>query len=221
MVGAEALMRWRTADGAAVSPSQFIPIAEESGLIVELGRWALRQACLECVRWEGEASVAVNVSPVQFALADVFADVWLALEASGLPPHRLEIEITEGCFVHRDSDVAQTLERLRALGVTIAIDDFGTGYSSLQYLGRLPFDTIKIDQSFIRELATDARAAETVRAISSLARTHGKLIVAEGVETEAQANWLAGIGCEFVQGYFYARSRDAATLRMDLARQAA
>ena len=111
--------------------------------------------------------------------------------------------------------------RLRALGVSIAIDDFGTGYSSLQYLGRLPFDTIKIDQSFIRELATDARAAETVRAISSLARTHGKLIVAEGVETEAQANWLAGIGCEFVQGYFYARSRDAATLRMDLARQAA
>lgn len=221
MVGAEALMRWRAADGAAVSPSQFIPIAEESGLIAELGRWALRQACQECARWQGEASVAVNVSPVQFAISDVFADVRQALEAAGLPPRRLEIEITEGCFVHRESGVAQTLERLRALGVTVAIDDFGTGYSSLQYLGRLPFDTIKIDQSFIQDLDRDPRAAETVRAIAALARTHGKPLVAEGVETPAQAQWLAGIGCEFVQGYYYARSRDAATLRSDFARQAA
>ena len=218
IAGAEALMRWRTSDGKSVSPATFIPVAEESGLIVELGRWALERACAECAAWPRMARVAVNVSPVQFALADVVADVERALSRSGLPPRQLEIEITESAFVDRESSVAATLERLRALGVSIAIDDFGTGYSSLHYLGRLPVDTIKIDQSFVRELNSDPKTEATVRAICTLARAHGKILVAEGVETEAQARWLEAIGCEFAQGYLFGRPREGAFMRMEFSR---
>jgi len=215
-IGAEALMRWRTPDGSPVPPAKFIPIAEESGLIAELGRWALHRACAEARNWPAATIVAVNVSPVQFALSDVFEEVRLALEASGLPPNRLEIEITESIFVERESAISVTLEKLRALGVSVALDDFGTGYSSLHYLGRLPIDTIKIDQSFIRRLLLDPQAAATVQAIVTLARAHGKKLVAEGVEDIEQARFLLALGCEYGQGYYYGRPEDAARFRAAL-----
>ena len=151
--------------------------------------------------------VAVNVSPVQFSLSDVFADVQRALARSGLPAGRLEIEITESAFADPESGVSSTLQKLRNLGVSVAIDDFGTGYSSLHYFGRLPFDTVKIDQSFVRRLNIDPSAAATVRAIASLAHAHGKHLVAEGVEDAEQAGLLNLIGCESVQGYLYGPTR--------------
>lgn len=212
-IGAEALMRWRLADGSPVSPAKFVPVAEESGLIVELGRWALHRACAEAKGWPDETTVAVNVSPIQFALSDVFEEVKMALWLSGLPARRLEIEITESIFVDRESAISLTLDKLRALGVSIALDDFGTGYSSLHYLGRLPIDTIKIDQSFIRRLLIDPPAAATVKAIVALAQAHGKHLVAEGIEEVEQAKALLELGCEFGQGYYYGRPQDAEVLR--------
>jgi diguanylate cyclase (GGDEF)-like protein len=209
IAGAEALMRWRKPDGAFVSPAVFVPVAEESGLIVELGRFALKQACREAARWPGDAVLAVNVSPVQFGLSDVHADVCRALAASGLSPRRLEIEITESAFAEGDSPISVALAKLRALGVRIALDDFGTGYSSLHYLGRLPIDTIKIDQSFVRAMRREASAAATVAAIVTLAKAHGKTLVAEGIETAEDGADLAAMGCEYGQGYYYARPMEA------------
>jgi EAL domain-containing protein (putative c-di-GMP-specific phosphodiesterase class I) len=210
-IGAEALMRWRRSSGENVSPAAFVPVAEESGLIVELGRFALRRACVEAAKWPQGSVVAVNVSPVQFGLSDVFADVQVALLAAKLPAERLEIEITESAFVDGDSSIASALEKLRALGVRIALDDFGTGYSSLHYLGRLPIDTIKIDQSFVRAMRREATAAATVAAVVALAKAHSKKLVAEGIETAADAAALAAMGCEYGQGYHFGRPQDAAT----------
>jgi diguanylate cyclase (GGDEF)-like protein len=208
-IGAEALMRWRRPSGESVSPAAFVPVAEESGLIVELGRFALRRACAEAALWPEGSVVAVNVSPVQFGLSDVFADVQVALLAAKLPAERLEIEITESAFVDGDCSIDEVLKKLRALGVRIALDDFGTGYSSLHYLGRLPIDTIKIDQSFVRAMRREATAAATVGAIVALAKAHDKKLVAEGIETAEDADALAAMGCEYGQGYYYARPVDA------------
>jgi EAL domain-containing protein (putative c-di-GMP-specific phosphodiesterase class I) len=194
-----------------VSPSIFVPVAEESGFIVEVGRFALRRACAEAVRWPYGCVAAVNVSPVQFGLSDVFADVAAALAASRLEPQRLEIEITESAFVDGGDAISTALTKLRALGVKIALDDFGTGYSSLQYLGRLPIDTIKIDQSFVRAMRREPSAAATVVAIIALAKAHGKCLVAEGIETAEDATRLAAMGCEFGQGYHFAKPLDAPT----------
>lgn len=213
LVGAEALMRWQDTAGTAISPSKFIPIAEESGLIVELGRWALIRGCQEAASWPDACRIAINVSPVQFALSDVVAEVTNALAVSGLPPQRLEIEITESLFVDSHSSVGESLERLRALGVTVALDDFGTGYSSLHYLARLPIDTIKIDQSFTRRLIIDPAADATVQAIVSLARAHRKHLVAEGIETLEQAELLRHFGCDVAQGYLYGRPESAKAFR--------
>ena len=211
IIGAEALMRWRKPDGENVSPAAFVPVAEESGLITELGRFALRRACAEAVNWPATSKVAVNVSPVQFGLSDVYADVVTALRLAGLPARRLEVEITESAFVDGASVVAEALEKLRALGVTIALDDFGTGYSSLHYLGRLPIDTIKIDQSFVRVMHREPSAAATVAAVVTLAKAHGKSLVAEGIETVEDAHLLKAMGCEYGQGYYFARPQDAAS----------
>jgi diguanylate cyclase (GGDEF)-like protein len=210
VIGAEALMRWRKDGGVFVPPSAFISVAEESGLIVDLGRHALRHACAEAARWPKTSVVAVNVSPVQFSLSDVFADVSDALAGAGLAPERLEIEITESAIVDGAAPVATALAKLRAIGVKIALDDFGTGYSSLHYLGRLPIDTIKIDQSFVRDMRGNRAAASTVRAIVALAKAHGKEIVAEGVETAEDAAELQAMGCEFGQGHFFGKAIDAA-----------
>jgi len=221
VIGAEALMRWRRADGACVPPSAFIPVAEESGLIVELGRVALHGACAEAARWPDENVVAVNVSPVQFGLSDVFADVTDALRASGLSPERLELEITESAFVEGDNAIPATLAKLRGLGVKIALDDFGTGYSSLHYLGRLPIDTIKIDQSFVRAMRREPTAAAVVGAIVAIAKAHGKRLVAEGIETAGDAARLAAMGCEYGQGYHFGRPADGPTFRAAISARAA
>jgi len=203
LVGAEALIRWSHPTLGPVSPARFIPAAEETGLIVELGRWALRTACLAATHWPKDVKVAVNVSPVQFELSDVVADVAEALEFSGIDPARLEVEITEGIFVRNFAEVADRLKRLRALGIGVALDDFGTGYSSLNYLAELPVDKIKIDQSFVRRLPADTEAAAIIRAVIMLAESLGKRVIAEGIETADQA-WMLNIGgCTYGQGYYF------------------
>ena len=189
VTGAEALARWPHPSRGSISPIEFIPAAEETGLIVELGRWALHSACADAARWPERLRIAVNVSPIQFELSNVVADVVAALDATGLDPRRLEIEITEGTFVQNAEQVSQDLDALRGLGVRVALDDFGTGYSSLSYLGRLPIDKIKIDQSFVKRLPGDAEAAAIVNAVVLLGQSLGKAILAEGIETLDQA-WI-------------------------------
>ena len=205
LVGAEALLRWRHPTLGNVSPALFIPAAEETGLIVELGRWVLETACRQAAAWPAHVRMAVNVSPVQFELGDVVGDVERALAMSGLAPARLDVEITEGVFVDRGDRVSQALEALRGLGCGVAIDDFGTGYSSLSYLGRLPVDKLKIDQSFVRTLPDDAEGSAIVQAILTLSQSLGKTVVAEGIETDAQAEFLRRSHCAIGQGYLFSR----------------
>jgi diguanylate cyclase (GGDEF)-like protein len=205
VTGAEALARWQHASLGPISPLEFIPAAEETGLIVELGRWALHAACADAARWPEHLSVAVNISPVQFELSNVVADVAAALDSTGLDPRRLEVEITEGIFVTNAERVSQDLDALRGLGVRVALDDFGTGYSSLSYLGRLPIDKIKIDQSFVKRLPGDAEAAAIVNAVVLLSQTLGKAVLAEGLETVDQAWILKMMGCKAGQGFHLGR----------------
>ncbi|MBD0272471.1 MAG: EAL domain-containing protein, partial [Acetobacteraceae bacterium] len=209
--GVEALLRWRRADGGLVPPADFIPAAEETGLIAPIGDWVLRTACAEVARWPSDTlGIAVNLSPAQFRRGDLVGSVRAALAASGLPPGRLELEITESVLLEDDQATLDTLRRLRALGVRIAMDDFGTGYSSLGYLQRFPFDKIKIDRSFVREMTRDANCMAIVRAVVSLGATLGATITAEGVETAEQLALLRGIGCEEAQGYLLGRPKTGA-----------
>jgi diguanylate cyclase (GGDEF)-like protein/PAS domain S-box-containing protein len=212
VIGAEALCRWTDPVLGTVSPVDFIAAAEETGLIVELGAWVLEAACREAARWPEELGLAVNVSPLQFELSDVEQAVATALERTGLHPSRLDIEITEGVFVRNAAEVTATLETIRAMGVGIALDDFGTGYSSLGYLGRLPVDKIKIDQRFVRELPGDPESQAIVTAVLSLSRALGKSTVAEGIETQAQAELLRRAGCTRGQGYHFGRPMSSAAL---------
>jgi diguanylate cyclase (GGDEF)-like protein/PAS domain S-box-containing protein len=202
--GFEALLRWRHPERGMISPAEFIPVAEELGLIIEIGEWVLHAACMEACHWPEHVKVAVNVSPVQFGAPNLVATVQDALARSGLAPGRLEVEVTESTLL---ADGERTLATLRALhenGVRIALDDFGTGYSSLSYLRRFPFDKIKIDQSFVRDLEKpDGRAI--VRAIIGLGRALDMRITAEGVETEAQSQILRDEGCNELQGYLFSR----------------
>ena len=202
--GFEALMRWQHPLRGAVSPAEFIPVAEESGLIVALGTWALQEACREAARWPGDLRVAVNVSAVQFAQPGLEQSVVAALSSSGLPSHRLELEITESVLMGDADGAIATLHRLRALGVRIALDDFGTGYSSLSYLRRFPFDKIKIDRSFVREVAHPDTAA-IIRAIVGLGKQLGASITAEGVETNDQLEGVRREGCTEVQGFLFSK----------------
>ena len=203
-VGFEALLRWTAPERGSIPPVTFIPIAEETGLIVPIGAWVLREACREAAGWAGDLSVAVNVSPVQFQRPGLEQAVLGALAASGLPPHRLELEITESVLM-RDSEAAiACLHRLRAMGVRIALDDFGTGYSSLSYLRRFPFDKIKIDRSFICDL-DNADTAAIVRAIVGIGERLGATITAEGVETARQLEQVRREGCTETQGYLHSR----------------
>ncbi|HCS62596.1 MAG TPA: hypothetical protein DIW64_00070 [Cellvibrio sp.] len=199
----EALLRWDEPELGAISPLLFIPVAEESGLIVPLGRWVLASACKTAVQWLGGTVVSVNVSIHQILGGDLLADVNAALAVSGLAPERLEIEITESVFSHDIDLVCSVLEQIRALGVSLAIDDFGTGYSSLAYLRRLPVNIIKIDRSFIADLDHDAR--KLLLAIVGMARGLGFRIVVEGVETEQQRNLLVAMGVDYLQGYLISR----------------
>ncbi|MBN9560294.1 MAG: EAL domain-containing protein [Alphaproteobacteria bacterium] len=210
--GFEALLRWRHPVHGMVSPADFIPISEEIGLIVPLGDWVLKRACKEASVWPAHVKVAVNVSPAQFRTGHLVESVTEALAASGLPAARLELEITESVLLTNSAATLATLHALRALGVRISMDDFGTGYSSLSYLRSFPFDKIKIDQSFIRDLATTEDAEAIVRAIIGLGASLGMRTTAEGVETNEQLAWLRAEDCAEVQGYFFSPSVPAAEL---------
>ncbi len=203
--GCEALVRWRHPEMGLVSPDQFIGLAEETGMIVPIGEWVLQQACAAAAAWPDPLKVAVNVSAVQFRKDDLVCAVIAALRESGLPASRLELEITETVMLQDTEATLATLHQLRELGVQIAMDDFGTGYSSLSYLRRFPFDRIKIDQSFIRELAKQDDCSAIVRAVIALGRDLGMAITAEGVETRQQLEMLERAGCDEIQGYLFSR----------------
>ncbi|WP_439543730.1 putative bifunctional diguanylate cyclase/phosphodiesterase [Hyphomicrobium sp.] len=211
-VAAEALVRWLHPERGYVSPVEFIPIAEESGLITRLGDFVLRRACHDAMAWPEHMRVAVNISPVQFRGVDVCGMVHAALEASGLAPERLELEITESLFLDRSNVVLDTLDALRRLGTRIAMDDFGTGYSSLGYLCSFPFDKIKIDRSFVSGICGNVEKQAVVRAIVGLGDTLGKTITAEGIETDAELACLRHIGCEQGQGFLFSKARPQADM---------
>ncbi len=214
VTGFEALLRWRHPVRGLVSPVEFIPVAEEIGLIGEIGAWVLGEACRQAAAWPGEQSVAVNLSPAQFGVTDLVATVEAALSGSGLDPHRLELEITESVPLGDDSLAA--LHALQDRGIRIAMDDFGTGYSSLSYLRRFPFDKIKIDQSFVRELASRPDCIKIVRSITALGQSLGMTTTAEGVETAEQFAQLQAAGCDQVQGYHFGRPQPGTALVFDL-----
>jgi diguanylate cyclase (GGDEF)-like protein len=201
----EALMRWEHPDRGAVPPSEFIPVAEEMGLIVQLGEWALRQACAEAMEWPDGICISVNLSPLQFSKGNLVSTVVSALASSGLPASRLELEITESVLLEKSERNIAILNQLRDLGVRISMDDFGTGYSSIGYLRSFQFDKIKIDQSFVRDLLVDEGSLAIVRAIAGLGVSFGMTTTAEGVETEEQMRCLNLEGCIEVQGYLYSK----------------
>jgi diguanylate cyclase (GGDEF)-like protein/PAS domain S-box-containing protein len=207
ITGFEALVRWPDAERGMISPAEFIPVAEETGLINGLGGLVLRRACADAVHWPEHIRVAVNLSPLQFRTGNLLSVVMDALKQSGLPATRLELEITETLLLEKSGQVLATLHALRALGVRISMDDFGTGYSSLSYLRSFPFDKIKIDQSFVRDLAANRDAQAIVRSIVSLGGGLGVTITAEGVETEAELNWLRAEGCQEAQGFLFSKAR--------------
>ena len=209
----EALLRWRHPERGMISPAEFIPVAEDSGMINELGQWVLETACAEAANWPDEVRVAANVSPVQFKSQTLALNVASALAASGLAASRLELEITEAVLI-RDDDVAlEALHQLRALGVRIALDDFGTGYSSLSYLQRFPFDKIKIDRTFIKDLAGAGASSSIVQAVVNIAAASDMTTTAEGVETEQQRNLLHILGCTEMQGYLFSPAIPAVEIR--------
>jgi EAL domain-containing protein (putative c-di-GMP-specific phosphodiesterase class I) len=201
--GVEALLRWTQADGKTVSPAVFIPLAEQNGSIHAIGDWVVRRACLDAAAWPG-LTVAVNVSPVQFARPDLAERLTRILSETGLDGHRLELEITETALLKAEGAVLDAMRRLRACGVTFALDDFGTGYSSLNYLRRFPFGKIKIDRSFVSDV-NSAVDATIVHAIASIGRSLGLKLVAEGVEHALQHRFLAAAGVHFMQGYLFGR----------------
>lgn len=205
LVGCEALIRWQHPERGMVSPLDFIPLAEEIGLIVPIGEWVIRQACRDAVTWPAPLSVAVNVSPAQFKNERLVEMVMSALSSSGLPATRLEVEITEGVLLQQNEKTLQTLHRLRELGVRVSMDDFGTGYSSLSYLRSFPFDKIKIDRSFISDISGKRDGEAIIRAIAGLGKSLGMTTVAEGVETADQMERIRAEGCTDVQGYLISK----------------
>jgi len=209
----EALLRWRHSERGMISPAEFIPIAEDSGLINQLGLWVLNTACAEAATWPDHVRVAVNVSPVQFRSPSLALNVAAALAACGLPASRLELEITEAVLIRDDEAALDMLHQLRKLGVRIALDDFGTGYSSLSYLQRFPFDKIKIDRSFIRDIAGPGASSSIVQAVVNIAAASDMTTTAEGVETEQQRNLLYILGCTEMQGYLFSPAIPAAEVR--------
>ena len=210
MIAMEALLRWTHAERGAVPPAEFIPLAEEMGLIVPLGEWVLREACKDAARWPDPIKVAVNLSPVQFRNRGLVAMVTQALAAARLAPHRLELEITEAVLLQDDEAIVTMLHQLRALGVRIAMDDFGTGYSSLSYLRSFPFDKIKIDRSFIKDIDRNRDSAVIIKAIASLGHSLGIETTAEGIETAEQLELVRRAGCTEMQGYLASPPRPAA-----------
>jgi EAL domain-containing protein (putative c-di-GMP-specific phosphodiesterase class I) len=225
VTGFEALIRWFHPYRGYVPPAAFIPLAEESGAIIELGEWVLREACREAASWEHPLQVAVNLSPMQFQHGDLPELVHLALLESGLRASRLELEITEGLLIHDYDRALAILRRLKALGVHIVMDDFGTGYSSLSYLQVFPFDKIKIDRSFVANVEQSTQSAAIIRAVIGLARGLDLTVVAEGVETDDQLAFLSRELCDEAQGFLIGRpepiDRYAEIAGADLGRTAA
>lgn len=210
IIGAEALIRWKHPERGMVSPASFIPLAEETGEIIPIGLWVLQTACEQLQRWSSDPrfshlTIAINVCAKQFLHHDFVSQVLAALEASGANPHRLKLELTETMLVERVEELIVKMETLQTRGINFALDDFGTGYSSLTYLKRLPLEQLKIDQSFVRDVMSDANDAAIAKTIVALAQSLGLNVIAEGVENEAQRGFLAKIGCTTYQGYFYSR----------------
>jgi diguanylate cyclase (GGDEF)-like protein len=220
VTGLEALLRWQHG-GEAIPPAEFIPVAEETGLIVPIGEWVLREACAAAVQWPTNARVAVNLSPVQFKNKRLFETIHAILMETGLPPARLELEITESLLLAEDEHTLDTLHRLRAIGVRISMDDFGTGYSSLSYLRAFPFDKIKIDRSFMRDLDSRGDSLAIIKAVIGLGHSLGMSTTAEGVETEEQLRAVREQGCNEVQGFLLAPPLEADEVQSLLAAEIA
>jgi diguanylate cyclase (GGDEF)-like protein len=213
ITGCEALLRWRHSERGMISPAEFIPIAEETGLINQLGEWVLTTACAEATTWPDHIKLAVNVSPVQFKSGTLALKIVAALAASGLPASRLELEITEAVLIRDDEAALTILHQLRAIGVGIALDDFGTGYSSLSYLQRFPFDKIKIDRCFVNDIAEPDGSSCIVQAVVNIAAARQMTTTAEGVETQQQRELLRALGCAEMQGYLFSPAKPAAEIR--------
>ena len=216
-VGAEALIRWRQPDGSAVSPARFIPLAEETGMILQLGQWVLESACAQLRAWRGDPAMsgltlAINVSARQFHQRDFCEQVCSAVQRYGVDPALLKLELTEGLLLDNTDDTIASMQALRSLGVRFSLDDFGTGYSSLQYLKRLPLDQLKIDQSFVRDLVNDSNDQAIVLTIIAMARSLKLDVIAEGVETDAQCALLGQLGCQSYQGYLFGKPMPAPAL---------
>jgi EAL domain-containing protein (putative c-di-GMP-specific phosphodiesterase class I) len=207
--GFEALIRWRHPQRGMISPLDFIPLAEDTGLIVPIGDWVLQQACAEAATWPSNIKVAVNLSPLQFKSKNLLPTIMSALAKSGLPPGRLELEITESVLLQDSDATLAMLHQMRDLGLKISMDDFGTGYSSLSYLRKFPFDKIKIDQSFIRDMSGRSDSLAIVRAVTAMGTSLGIVTNAEGVETIEQFEQLKLEGCNEVQGYLFSPPRPA------------
>jgi diguanylate cyclase (GGDEF)-like protein len=212
ITGCEALLRWRHSERGMISPAEFIPIAEDTGLINQLGEWVLTTACAEAATWPDHIKLAVNVSPVQFKSGTFALKIVAALAASGLAANRLELEITEAVLIRDDEAALAILHQLRGIGVRIALDDFGTGYSSLSYLQRFPFDKIKIDRCFVNDLAEPDGSSSIVQAIVNIAAARHMTTTAEGVETRQQQELLRALGCAEMQGYLFSPAQPAAEL---------
>jgi predicted signal transduction protein with EAL and GGDEF domain len=207
LVGFESLVRWRHPERGMISPLDFIPLAEETGIIGSIGEWVLHRACSDALAWPSSIKVAVNVSPAQFRTRNIAQLVAKVLADTGLKPSRLELEITESILLRDVDENLTTLRNLKSLGVRISMDDFGTGYSSLGSLRSFPFDKIKIDRSFVSDLERSQDAAAIVHAVLGLGHSLGVATCAEGVETQEQLAFLRGEGCTEVQGYYYSKPR--------------
>jgi predicted signal transduction protein with EAL and GGDEF domain len=210
ITGFEALLRWHHPERGMIPPMEFIPVAEEIGLIGQIGAWVLKQACLEAATWPDDIHIAVNLSPAQFKHRAVVLDVVAALGASSLPAHRLEVEITETVLLQDTEATVGILDELHNLGVRISMDDFGTGYSSLAYLQKFPFDKIKIDRSFVKDLSERPQSIAIIRAVTAMSTSLGMKTTAEGVETEEELQTLKEEGCTEVQGYLFSKPVPAA-----------
>jgi EAL domain-containing protein (putative c-di-GMP-specific phosphodiesterase class I) len=210
VIGAEALVRWQHPERGLVSPAEFIPLAEETGLILPLGQWVLRTACNQLALWAARPetahlTLAVNVSARQFSLPNLVEEVLALIKYTGAPAGKLKLELTESLLLDNAEDIIAKMLALKTHGVGFSLDDFGTGYSSLSYLKRLPLDQLKIDQSFVRDVLSDSNDAAIARTIVALGQSLGLGVIAEGVETEAQRNFLADNGCLAYQGYLFSR----------------
>ena len=210
LVSFEALLRWQSEEHGFVSPGKFIPLAEDTRLIVPIGNWVLHEACRQAAQWEGELKVAVNVSGEQLLEPGFASHVIRALGDSGLPAHRLEVEVTESIFLRDARTARQALEEIMAMGCSVALDDFGTGYSSLGYIRALKFSTIKVDRSFVQGAAQGSRESlAIIRAVVAMAQSLEMTTTAEGTETIEEVEMIRGLGCDKIQGYYFGRPMEA------------